>query len=312
MGSPGLLVGIALAVLSVGILHSQLPATSRADSDASFVPRPDVARVASLGFRPLVADIYWMQAVQVVGAELVNPARHAPLIGKLVDVVTTVDPWVGHPYRFAAHWLTTDLEQVRFANRLLERAVTYHPDDWRNWFYLGFNHFFYLEDHPAAAEALERASELEGSPTYLKRLVARLKADTAGLETAAVLLSELVRESEDPMAKAQYEAALLEIETERAARFLDEARETYRERNGRDIRRVEDLAEGPAAVLRALPPEPHGREWTLDDQGRIVSTYTKRRYEPWIHANDLKRRERWREREMKREQQGEGNDDGSA
>lgn len=308
MGSPGLLAGIVLAVLSVGLLHTTLPATSRADTDASFVPRPEVARVAALGFRPLVADIYWMQAVQVVGAELVNPAKHAPLIGKLVDVVTTVDPWVSHPYRFAAHWLTTDLEQVRFGNRLLERAVAYHPDDWRNWFYLGFNHFYYLEDHPAAAEAMERASELKGSPFYLKRLVARLKADTAGIETAEVLLSELVRTTEDPMAKAQYEAALLEVETERAARFLDEARETYRERAGRDIERVEDLAQGPHAVLRALPPEPHGREWTLDDRGRIVSTYLKRRYEPWIHGNDRERRERWREQEL----EAEGNDDGSA
>ncbi len=312
MRSPGLLVGTVLAVFSVGLLHAQLPATSRADSDAAFVPRPDVARVASLGFRPLVADFYWMQAVQVVGAEMVNPARHAPLLGRLVDVVTTVDPWVGHPYRFAAHWLTGSLEQVRFANRLLERAVTYHPDDWRNWFYLGFNHFYYLEDNVEAAKAMERASELEGAPSYLKRLVARLKADTAGIETAAVLLAELVRSTEDPLAKAQYEAALLEIETERTARFLDDARETYRQRAGRDIERVEDLAQGPYAVLRALPPEPHGREWTLDDRERIVSTYLKRRYEPWIHGNDRVRRERWRQQEMQREQQLEENDDGSA
>lgn len=312
MTSPGLLVGIAVAVLSVGLLHAELPPSSRADSDAAFVPRPDVARVASLGFRPLVADLYWLQAVQVVGAEMVNPAKHAPLIGRLVDVVTTVDPWVGHPYRFAAHWLTSDSEQVRFANRLLERAIEYHPDEWRNWFYLGFNHFYYLDDNAAAADAMQRASELEGGPPYLKRLAARLKADAAGLETAALLLSELVKTAEDPASRAQYEAALVEIDTERAARFLDDAREKYRKSAGRDIERVTDLVEGPHAVLRALPPEPHGESWTLDDEGRIVSSYLNRRYEPWIHENDRKRRERWHRKEMEQEQHPEGNDDGSA
>ena len=49
------------------------------------------------------------------------------LIGRLIDVVTTLDPWVGHPYRFAALWMTDDESAVRKANELLERGIAHHP-----------------------------------------------------------------------------------------------------------------------------------------------------------------------------------------
>jgi hypothetical protein len=297
MRSLGLLLGLALMAVAVAGVHDRIPITPRADRDARFVPRPEVARIASLGFQPLVADVYWMQAVQVVGAATSNPGQHAALLGRLVDVDTTVDPWVGHPYRFAAHWMTGSLEDVRFANRLLERSFEYHPDDWRNYFYLGFNRFFYLGDNQGAAEALDRAAGLPGAPSYLARLVARLRADSAGLETSATFLAELARTTEDPQAQAQYEAALLEIETERRARLLDQAQEEFRRRTGRDLERVEELVRGPHAVLRRLPDEPHGDVWELDEDGRIVSGRLLRRYEPFVHENDLRRRESWSRQE---------------
>jgi len=287
-------LAMGVAAGAVALTHAWIPVPPPAEAVARFVPRPQVARLASLGFEPLVADYYWMQAVQVVGAETRDPSRHAPLLGRLVDVVTTVDPWVDHPYRFAAHWLTDSPESVRFANRLLRRGIRYHPDDWRNRFYLGFNRFFYLGEVEAAAEALEAAALLPDAPLYLPRLAARLRAHTSGLDTASAFLEELLRGAEDPRARAHYEESLLQIEVERRARLLDGARERFRERNGRDIRSVEDLARGPGAVLGALPAEPSGAAWILDEPGgRIVSSRYGRRYEPFMNARDLQRRERW-------------------
>jgi hypothetical protein len=287
---------IVVAALAVAAVHARVPHPSRADQGLQFVPRPEVARVAALGFRALVADYFWMQAVQVVGAAQGDPVKHAPLLAPLIDVVTTVDPWVGHPYRFAANFLIDTEERVRFANQLLERGIEHQPEDWRNHFYLGFNHFFYLGENGRAADALEGAAALPESPIYLRRLVARLRADEAGLETASAFLQELVRTAEDDQARAQYEEALREVEVERRARFLDEARARFRERAGRDIASVAELARGPHALLRALPPEPNGAKWVLDEEsGRIVSSHYGRRYEPWIHGHDRQRQERWRE-----------------
>jgi hypothetical protein len=194
---------------------------------------------------------------------------------------------MGHPYRFAAIWLTDSVESVQLANQLLRRGISYHPRDWRNRFYLGFNHFFYLSENEAAAEALAGAIEVGGTPRYLQRLVARLRADTRGLGTAELFLRKLAQETDDPYARAEYEKALDEIETERRARKLDAAREEFLRRHGRDLEQVEDLVRGPDPVLRKLPKEIHGWEWVIDPEtNRIVSSWYGARYELRFQGSD--------------------------
>ncbi len=274
-------------VFLTGWAHARVPIATRADLGADFVPAPSAVAAASLGFDALLADYYWLQAVQVAGAQSAIDERVAGHLGRLVDVVTTLNPHVGHPYRFAAIWMTHSRAQVLEANRLLERAIDYHPDDWRNRFYLGFNHFYYLGNYPAAAEALEAAMELPGAPRYLPRLVARLKSQTGDIGVAEVFLRQLLEGTEDEAERVKYETGLDEIEIERKARFLDHARSAYRELAGKDIERVEDLVTGPFRVIENLPdPEPdaipdplrRGSFWEIEGD-RIVSSYLGARYE---------------------------------
>jgi hypothetical protein len=136
---------------------------------------------------------------------------------------------------------------------------------------------------------------MEGAPRYLGRLLARLRSQQGGLEVAASYLSELWKQTDDPWKRAEYEKALDEIETERRARLLDDARAAFVERNGRDIERVEDLVTGPAAVLAELPAEPHGWEWVLDAaSGQIQSSYLGKRYELHMHGRDRERLASWK------------------
>jgi hypothetical protein len=264
----------------------------------SFVPRPESARLLALGFDAVVADYYWLLAVQLVGGAMQQSEMDTPQIARLIDVATTVDPWVGHPYRFAALWLTDSEESVHEANRLLRRAIAYHPTDWRNRYHLGFNQFFYLGDNQRAVEVLETAIPLQGSPHYLGGLVARMRSEKGGLGTAAEFLAELARTAQDEYERAAYEKALDEIQVERSARYLDAARDEYLKRLGRDISRVEDLLARPSPVLRVLPrahPHLRGFEWVLDpESGEIVSSFYGSRYRLREHPLDVARRKRWK------------------
>lgn len=274
------LVVLCFAVLGVALVHGRIPIKSRAELGDPFIPRPEVAKLSSLGFHTVMADYYWLQAVQIVGGSM-RPEDEGTLLGRFIDVVTTVDPWVGHPYRFAAVWLTGSEADVRQANRLLERSLAYHPDEWRNRFYLGFNHFYYLQENERAAHWLAEAAKSDDAPRYLAGLAARLKAGEAGIEVAAGMIQRLLAGTDDPYARAEYEKMLEEIETERRARFLDAARAAYRTGHGRDIESVEDLLAGPYPVLGKLPPEPHDWEWVISEKtGEIVSSYYGRRYRP--------------------------------
>jgi hypothetical protein len=291
----GVVRWIVVALLAAGTTaaHGRLSTERAVDDGELWVPAPELARVASLGFQNVVSDYHWLQALQVVGGSETDPSQRGALLGRLIDVVTTLDPWVDHPYRFAALWMTDSEASVRKANALLEKSIQYHPDDWRNYYYLGFNRFFYLGENEAAAGAIDRAAALPNSPRYLPRLVARLRAGGGGLDTSAAMLAGLVENAQDPYEKAEYEKALDEVETERRARVLDAARKEFQQRSGRDISRVEELAQGPNAVLRALPPELHGWEWVIDpDSGKIVSAWYRSRYEPLLHVATRQERER--------------------
>jgi hypothetical protein len=253
----------------------------------------------SLGFDAAVADYYWLRAVGIVGAETGPIEQHGELLADLIEVVTEIDPWVDHPYRFAAVWLTRDREMVERANRLLERGISYHPLDWRNRYHLGFNYFFYLDEQLRAADVLEGAVGLEGAPDYLAPLVARLRSKRGGLQVAAAFLVQMVESTEDEYKKAEYLKALDEIQIEERARFLDAARMEYWQRNGRDIERVTDLLVGTDPVLPHLPRAQlylDGFEWILDPETQqIVSSYYRSRYQLHETPGDRARRERWRD-----------------
>jgi hypothetical protein len=289
--------GIAALCFFVALVvatQNQIGIPKRIDQGTPFIPRPDVARLSSFGFHTAMADFYWLRAVQVVGA-VDHPEHHGTLLGRFIDVVTRVDPWVGHPYRFAAVWLTKSEEDVRTANMLLKRSLPYHPDEWRNRFYLGFNLFYHLEEPEEAADYFEQAARLPGSPRYLMGLVARLRAGSAGLDVAEGLIREMYQASEDPFQRAEFEKMFEEIHTERLARVLDAGRERYRTRFGRDISRVEDLLQGDPPVMAKLPPEPHDWEWEIDEEtGEIQSSWYGARYRPHFDPATKAKHTGWR------------------
>ncbi len=287
---------LAVSVLLTGFVHQRMDTTVDADEAELHLPRPHVAKWVALGFEPLLANYYWMQGLQLVGGSEGKVDGEA--VGGLIDLVTSLDPWVDHPYRFAAVWMTESVEQVRRANEILERGIAYHPDDWRKRFYLGYNAFYYLQDNAEAARVLEPAITMEGAPAYLGAFVTRLQADGGDLESAAFFLQNLIRDTPDGYAKAEYLKAYDEIETERLARYLDEARAVFWERHGRDIAEPSELWSGATAVIPQMPPpHPHfaGFEWAIDDATReIVSSFYGQRYRLYIHESDLGFRREWR------------------
>jgi len=299
---------LLLALATTGFAHSRFDTTSRAKRGQLRVPSADYVGLWSLGFDAAVADYYWLRAIELVGGEEGAVEERGDVLADLIDLVTTVDPWVGHPYRFAAVWLTRDREMIERGNRLLERAISYHPLDWRNRYHLGFNYFYYLDEQLYAADVLEGAVGLEGAPDYLAPLVARLRSKQGGLQVAAAFLVQMVESTDDPYKKAEYLKALDEIQIEERARFLDEARVEYWRRNGRDIEQVSDLLAGPNPVLQRLPrAQLHldGFEWMLDpENGQIVSSYYRSRYQLHETEIDRNRKREWREREEASDAEG--------
>jgi hypothetical protein len=282
-----LVVAMGLAWL-VFFAHNQISTAPPVKADRHAFFRPELARLATFGFHALVADYYWIQSVQLVG-ETDMPEMFSEEIGQYIDLTTTIDPWVLHPYDAAAIWLVSSRAQVLEGNRLLRRGIEYHPDRWRTYYHLAFNLFYYLEETGEAADVLTQAIDLPGAPIYLRRMVAKLRADEGGLDVASSFLRQFVESVEDEAAREMYLEALAEVDTERVARLLDMAREEYKRRNGKDIETVDDLVSGESPLLHELPPHPGGEGgWTISkNNGRIVSSVYLVRYE--LHGQERAR-----------------------
>ena len=292
------LVLLVAVASTTGAVHVRMDTGAAAEAATLRAPEPRLTKLVAQGFAPVVADWYWVQVLQIVGGASHEVSDQAEAIGQTLELITDLDPWVDHPYRFAGIWLIGTESQVRQANRLLEKSLSYHPRDWRNRFYLGYNQFFYLGENAAAARTLEPALHMPGAPDYLGPLVTRLRAEAGDLRTAQLFLQELIRTAPDEYARAEYLKAHDEIETELVARMLDRARAAFVERNGRDVREPSELWQGSSRVMSAMPPpHPHfpGFHWTIEPaSGEIVSTFYGARYRLHIQADDAARRARWR------------------
>jgi hypothetical protein len=290
-------LGFALVASATLLVHAAMNTPSAAASGRMRVPSAERARWLAHGFEPVIADYYWIQALQLVG-DPERPPRRNETVAALIDLVTGLDPWVDHPYRFAALWLIDNESEVRHADRLLEMGIAYHPRDWRNRFYLGYNLFFYLEDNAHAADELEIAMGMPGAPAYLGSFVTRLRASGDNLDTAVLFLERLIRSTEDEYERAEYLDVLAEVETERRARMLDHARAEFAQRNHRDIRDPAELWSGPLRVLASAPPahpEVAGQRWRIDPaSGEIVSSFYNRRYRVHVNPADEALRRGWR------------------
>ena len=100
---------VLLAALLAGAVGSQVvldarPAPGLAERSVTWVRSPEIMRRLALGFDDLLADIYWIRAVQYYGDTKLSTAekKEYELLYPLLDMTTTLDPRFNVAYRFGA------------------------------------------------------------------------------------------------------------------------------------------------------------------------------------------------------------------
>ena len=232
-----------------------------------YVPQGEYLRLAVLGYRQVVADLLWIQAIQAMGERTVSEeAGH--WIAHALDVITTLDPQFVRVYEVGGIALTTLVVLTEESNRLLEKGIRYNPEVWRLPFYLGFNYYFELHDDQKAAEYIARASRLPEAPAYLASFAAQLYVSARTPQVAIDFLGQMYSQTTDENVKRVLEQRLKEIVVERDLQLLEEAVGRYRELYKRAPVRLEELV-GPG-LLRELPREPFGGRYLYDPRAQSV------------------------------------------
>lgn len=222
----------------------------------------------SFGFRNVLADVVWLQAVQVAG-ELSMPAAAYDRLAVLIDTVVNFDPEFDVPYLLGGLTLGDSPRHIPEALKILGRGRAELPSDWRIPFYEGYIRYFSQGDPAGGGLSLAEASRIPGSPPYLPFLASRMLSEGRRPETALALLSAMMNSESNPARRRALNDRIREVVTERDIQYLESAVERYRKTTRRTPGTLADLV--TAGIIPEIPREPSGGRYLLSPDGSIHS-----------------------------------------
>lgn len=235
-----------------------------------YLPDGEYLKVASLGYRELIADLLWIQSIQVMGEKNVSESSGRWLY-RALDIITTLDPKFVRAYEAGGLALTTLVVLPEESNQLMMKGMRHNPTEWKLPFLIGINYYYELYDDAKAAEYMSQASRLPGAPSSLATLAANLYVSGHSPQHAVNLLAELHEKATDENAKKLLEIRLKIVLTERDLYLLEQVIDRYRTQNGQYPPTLEALVRD--GLLSALPVEPSGGRYLYDPKtGRVSSS----------------------------------------
>jgi tetratricopeptide (TPR) repeat protein len=231
-------------------------------------------RRLALDYDAFAADVYWIRALQHFGGERTSPSDHVrnyALLYPLLDLTTTLDPYFSIAYRFGAIYLGEPYPggpgRADLAITLLRKGLAVQPQKWQYMQDLGFVYYWHLQDYKSAAAWFQRASEIQGAPSWLRPLAAVTLAEGGHRSASRALFGELA-ESEEPWLR---EAARLRLRQLDAMDVIDglQARVALyqREHPGEPVTWQKLVA---ARLVPSVPVDSSGVPFVIDATGRVT------------------------------------------
>jgi hypothetical protein len=256
---------------------------SNSMEDVLFISSPDFVKRASLGYSGLLADIYWIRAVQYFGKKHEKDSMEYKALAPLLDITTTLDPNLLVAYE----WGSTFLDQPppmgvgddTAAVALIRKGIRNNRGNWHLYFTLGFIQYLGQHDNQAAAETFTEGSRVPGANPLLKVMAARMLTDAGSLETARLMWQSLYEQTNDKDLKRAAELHLACLVVDEEIPKLQNLVETFRARFGEAPASWTELIR--AGALRGVPLDPLGQPYVLQRDGRVVVSDPKKL--PFIH-----------------------------
>ena len=222
----------------------------------------------AFGFRNLLGDIVWLEAVQVSGNRKMTRDDYDRL-SDLLSTVVRFDPRFAVPYLLGGIVLGDSPDHAGAALDLLARGERQFPSEWRFPFYTGYIHYFSLGNPEEGGTALLRAARIPGSPPYFPLLASRMLSEGHRPATALAFLQGMTERETDPRRKASLEERIRRVIVERDLQSMERAIGEYTSRVGAPPGKLADLVQ--FGMLARIPEEPYGGRYLLTPGGGVRS-----------------------------------------
>ena len=230
-----LLVTLALgaSAATAHVLDARRPALLAAVTDEVPYLAPETARRLAPGFAGLVADWYWLTALQYVGRKIQEQAQLGRLdlqetvqldrlravdpavLVRLFEMITALDPRFLGVYEFAA--VVLPAVDVPAAVTLLEQGVRANPDQWYLHQQLAYIHW-QRGDYGAAADAFRRGARMT-TARWMEHMAERMERQGDDPRVARAMYTRMYEQAQDEQVKQWARTRLMELSSleERAA-----------------------------------------------------------------------------------------------
>lgn len=237
-----------------------------------YIPHPQILKMSVADHSLAVAEMAVVKVLFYFGTVVEEFQKNLAVRPEYQNMYRTLataaklDPYNMDLYYFAQAAFTWELGRIAEVNALLDEGMK-----WRHWdpwlpFYVGFNHAYFLKNYTEAARYMRIAAERSGNPLFTN-LAARYFYESKQTDLGLIFLQSMIDQATDKGVKKTYQ---IRLDALLAIRKLEEAIEGYQLRFGKNPTTVTDIVS--SGLLEAVPVDPYGGEFYLDEQLRVRST----------------------------------------
>lgn len=218
---------------------------------------PEIAKNISFGFNSILADWYWLNAIQYYGGG--DPYGEYKTLPKLLDNVITLNPKFEYAYVFTLLVVPNE-DMADEAFKIGKKGLTNLPDSWQIPYYMGTAYHINQKDYANAGKYLEISASKKDAPAIAKLLAAIYYTKADKREVAYNLYKVMHETSEDEYVRKRAGEYMQNIEI---AYYLEDAVKKYQEKFSKMPTSLNQLVS--AKIIPEIPASAiEGRFFELD------------------------------------------------
>jgi len=226
---------------------------------------------ASLEFKGISSDFLLFKFMTYIGGKAaqksdISEEQWTSLVSTL-ETITDLDPYFWDAYLYSEMFLAWGAGRIKEANQLLLKGTRYLPKNYRLFYYLGFNHYYFLKDNKSASRYFMEAARLPGCSSYVARLAARLSVYSFQHRDGIVFLQDMLKNTRDKSVRDQFK---MRISTLEKMEFLEKKIDDYEKFYRTYPNSLNDLV--ISGFIKKIPKDPYGGKFMIMQNGRVYTT----------------------------------------